>query len=163
MTEKNLEKFFLWYQDPLICLSIENCYSLVALFTSVPYKNGYNWNDKKEYYSLEWCQNSLDFLYRTVVSGLCDFTFSEDTLRPIIDKLAKEGPGVFPGYGVWEEDQIYITDKGRALLRECHVDVETKETSFLLKEKLTKLFYDCGVGFEKNAFVKMHDYPPEIE
>lgn len=159
MNKNNQDMFFLWYQDPLAFLSVEPGCSLVELHMQIPCRQTKVWEDEKLRFSLDWCQNSLDFLYRTIVSGLCDFTFRDETLHPIIDSFAEEGPGTIEGYVTWVTYLLYATDKAKAILEECGVNHKTEETSSLLQTRLTTLFHDCGVGFDKKGFVKMKDYP----
>ncbi|UMM64035.1 hypothetical protein [Aristophania vespae] len=138
-------EFWEWYQDPITDIYYEDL-SLTGLFARFEIFPGRN---------KENIQGALDFAYRLVKCSLAKFDVLPEDDHPylIIDKLSKNIPVDSKGLGVWETYQFYLIEKGMALVEECNLKEETEEVSPLFKAKLTAMFEEHGVGFDKKAFV----------
>ncbi|QHI96238.1 hypothetical protein GT348_08385 [Aristophania vespae] len=139
------KEFWEWYQDPMIDIyyETESLTGLFSRFGILPSKNK------------EHVQNALDFAYRLIKCSLAIFYVLPEDDHPylIIDKLSKNISPDIDGIAVWETYPIYLTEKGMALIEECNLKKRTEEVSPLFKTKLTAMFEEHGVGFDKKAFV----------
>ncbi|QHI96232.1 hypothetical protein GT348_08355 [Aristophania vespae] len=137
-------EFWEWYQDPMTDIYYEPC-SLTGLFARFHVISG---RDKEN------IQGALDFAYRLAKCSLAKFDLvpDEDPLS-IIDKLSKNIPTDAEARWLWENHLFYLVEKGMTLIEECNLKEETEEVSPLFKAKLTAMFEEHGVGFDKKAFV----------
>lgn len=139
------DQFFLkWYQSQLVYM-INDEGDLDYLFSQL--------TDFRNYHK-EWRQNCLDFAYRTIKCGLCDFYWEGRKNFNILIEIANSYPDIG---AIWKTYLLELTQKGEGFLLSCGVDGNTKEFSPLLKEKLSALFDEHGVGFDKSCFIPVVD------
>lgn len=135
--------FFDWYQRALIDL-VDDEGSLIYLFSQLTGYDDYNKN---------WCQNCLDFVYRVITCKICNFEWSDVSDVDILQELLKSNPKTIDGYAIWSAYQIILTREGKAFLLKCGVNGKTEAFSPLLKERMSALFAEHGVGFDKKDFI----------
>ncbi|UMM64038.1 hypothetical protein [Aristophania vespae] len=102
----------------------------------------------------KWSQNALDSTFRSLTCLLVEHQYMppKDNLL-ILKELANFDPSNLDGYAIWETHQFHLTEKGVALVKDCNLNLDSEEVSPLFKAKLTAMFEEHGVGFEKKAFV----------
>ncbi|QHI96240.1 hypothetical protein GT348_08395 [Aristophania vespae] len=143
----NDKEFWEWYQDPMTNMYYET-WSLPRLFVQFDIIFGEN---------KENTQNALDFAYRLAKCSLAKIDLVEEKRTLLaIRELGKSISSDIDSHIIWETCQFHLLEKGRALLDECNLKGRPKETSPLFKAKLTAVFDEYNVGFDKKAFVPIH-------
>ncbi|QHI96236.1 hypothetical protein GT348_08375 [Aristophania vespae] len=136
---------FLYYYQKSFRLMWDTYYSLPSLF---PCSGGY------KNFTKEWSQNSLDVIYRLLE---CSLAINHDELveqnRTILYQLATFNPSTIDGYAVWETYQFCLTKAGIILAKEYNLFNKPRELSLSFKTRLSSIFEEHGVGFDKKAFV----------
>lgn len=135
--------FFDWYQKQLKYLMYEES-SLMFSFSQFV---------KRKKYDREWAQKVLDFAYRVIKTGLCEFYDTNPDNIKILTDCARNNPCSADGYVIWVTYELYVTRSGEEFLKGCGLNNKTEEFLPLLKEKLSLLFEEHGVGFDKSCFI----------
>ncbi|QHI96234.1 hypothetical protein GT348_08365 [Aristophania vespae] len=140
----NDQNFYDWYQTPIRRMYNCDCSLPFVSRNFISFEN----------VTKDWAQNSLDYLYRTFVCSLCENEIDDPGENIfILNRLANSDPSNLDGYGYWEAYQFHLTEKGMALVKECNLDLNSQEICPLFKAKLTAMFEEHDVGFDKKAFV----------
>ena len=105
-------------------------------------------------YPTQWCQDSLDFVFRMISSGLMEIDYPDappttEERKDIFHQLAVHSPNIPEGGAIWSTYQFFLSVSGQAFWDEW----KNSGDDALYWQKLNDIFDEHGVGFDKSAFV----------